>query len=188
MNAVEWTARLVDEIRRLGTRIASTWPQDPRYDIPHSTLLSTTFHGGTSVNIVPGSCTMDWEIRMIPADEDAHVPEMIMAFARDELVPLMRMKQEDAGILFDETIAYPGLDTADEHPLVQLAAQLSGKNDLRRVAYGTEAGLFDQFGIPAVVIGPGSIEQAHKADEYIELAELAACGRFVSSLIENSCR
>ena len=59
---------------------------------------------------------------------------------------------------------------------------------MRRVAYGTEAGLFDKSGIPAVVIGPGSIEQAHKADEYIEMSELVACGRFVSGLIADSCR
>ena len=188
VNAVEWAARLVDEIRKVGCRIATQWPQDPRYDIPHSTLLSSTIQGGTAVNIVPGSCTLEWEIRMIPADEDARVPEMIMEFARDKLVPLMQAKRDDAGIQFDETIAYPGLDMADEHPLVQLASRLSGKNELRRVAYGTEAGLFDKSGIPAVVIGPGSIEQAHKADEYIEMSELVACGRFVSGLIADSCR
>ena len=187
VNAVEWAARLVDEIRQLGTRIATEWPQDQRYDVPHSTLLSTVIHGGTALNIVPGHCVLEWECRMIPADETAGVPEMVMDFAAEKLVPQMRAQRADAGIRFDEILAYPGLDIADEHPVVQLALALSGRNELRRVAYGTEAGLFDRAGIPSVVIGPGSIEQAHKADEYIEASELAACGRFLSGLIARSC-
>jgi acetylornithine deacetylase len=83
--------------------------------------------------------------------------------------------------------AFPVLDTAPDDPVVTLAKTLAARNDHSKVAYGTEAGLFSQVaGIPSVIIGPGSIEQAHKADEWIEIAQLEACGRFVDRLIERA--
>ena len=188
VNAVEYAARLIEEIRRMALRIAEEWPRDPRYDIPHSTLLTTTIQGGVALNVVPERCVLDWECRLLPEDELAGLPEMIMAYARRELLPAMRAIRPEAALDVEALFSYPGLDTDDGHPLVRLAQRLAGRNELRRVAFGTEAGLYDQAGIPSVVIGPGSIEQAHKADEFIEMEQLEACGDFVSALIAECCR
>jgi len=192
VNAIECAAQIVEEIRRTAGQIATHWPQDPRYKVPYSTLLTTTIQGGTAINIVPGHCVMEWECRTIPADEASGIPESIMDFARNEILPGMRSKRDEAAIEFEQISTTLGLDTDDGHPLVQLAQSLNcdagNSRRVQHVDFGSEAGLFDQAGIPSVVIGPGSIEQAHKPDEYVEMTQLAACGRFVSGLIAACCR
>ena len=90
-------------------------------------------------------------------------------------------------ITFEVISGFPGLDTPADADVVGLAKTLAGRNEHGKVAYGTEAGLFAQAGIPTVVIGPGSIEQAHKADEFIAASELEACGAFLDRLIAH-CR
>ena len=110
-----------------------------------------------------------------------------MAYARDRLEPDMKGVAPEAGITFDAMSGFPGLETPPAADLVALAKTLAARNAHRKVAYGTEAGLFAQAGIPTVVIGPGSIEQAHKADEFIVASELDACGEFIDRLIAH-CR
>ena len=92
-----------------------------------------------------------------------------------------------AGFAFDIYAGFPGLDASPDAAIVTLAKALAGRNDHAKVAFGTEAGLFDEGGVPTVIVGPGSIEQAHKADEWIETAELERCAAFVERLIER-CR
>ena len=98
------------------------------------------------------------------------------------------MKKIDpaCGFDFDWTGDVPGFDADPSDEVVTLAKRLAGRNDHAKVAYGTEAGLFVKMaGIPTVVIGPGSIEQAHKADEFVEIAQLESCARFVGKLIDH---
>ena len=110
-----------------------------------------------------------------------------MAYARDRLEPEMRAVAPEAGIAFEVMSGFPGLDTPPAVDIVALTKSLAGRGDHGKVAYGTEAGLFAAAGIPTVVIGPGSIEQAHKADEFIAVSELDACGAFLDRLIAH-CR
>jgi acetylornithine deacetylase len=100
----------------------------------------------------------------------------------------MKAVAPETGITFIDRASYPALDTAPEHRLVALAKRLAERNNHAKVAYGTEAGLFAATaGIPAVVIGPGSIGEAHRPDEFVERAQLAACARFIDRLIDH-CR
>src|SRR5262249_11800344 len=99
----------------------------------------------------------------------------------------MRAVEPEAGISFEVRSGFPGLETPPDVAVVELAKRLSGEKHHGKVAYGTEAGLFSAAGIPTVVIGPGSIEQAHKADEFIAVSELEKCGTFLDRLIEH-CR
>ena len=91
----------------------------------------------------------------------------------------------EAAIAFTYGSGFPGLNTAPDAEIVALAKKLAGRNAHGKVAYGTEAGLYDGAGIPTVVIGPGSIDQAHKADEFIALSEIEKCGRFLDRLVEH---
>jgi acetylornithine deacetylase len=95
----------------------------------------------------------------------------------------MKAIAPEAGFTFELKSGFPGLEVAAQSELVALAKRFSGEKRHAKVAYGTEAGLFDQAGIPTVVIGPGSIDQAHKADEFIAVAELERCGRFLDQLV-----
>jgi acetylornithine deacetylase len=96
----------------------------------------------------------------------------------------MRKTEPNCGIDFEEILEYPALEMPPDHSLVTLAKQLAGRNSHAKVSFGTEAGLFVSIsGIPAVVIGPGSIAQAHKPDEFVELSELLDCAGFIERLI-----
>src|SRR5215470_3017350 len=187
VNAVEYAARLIVKIREMTDRLAQKGARDPLYDVPFTTGHTGTIHGGTALNIVPDACTFEFEFRSIAADSlDALVGE-VTAYARNVLEPDMKAVAPQAGFEFEVKSGFPGLDTTPQSELVRLTKALSGRNNHGKVAFGTEAGLFDEAGIPSVVIGPGSIDQAHKADEFIALAELAKCDAFLDRLIAH-CR
>lgn len=184
VNAVEWGARLVAEIRRVSDALAADGARDPLYDVPHSTGHVGVFRGGTALNIVPDEAEIVFEFRTVPADDPDALVRGVERYARTVLEPAMQAVSPEAGFDFEVFAGFPGLDTAPDAPVAELARGLSGSNGGSKVAYGTEAGLFAEIaGIPSVVIGPGSIEQAHKADEWVAVDELMRCAAFVERLI-----
>ena len=187
VNAVEYAARLVVEIRAMAERLARAGARDPLYDVPYTTTHTGVIAGGTALNIVPDICSFQFEFRALAADDVDALAGEVMAYARDRLEPEMRAVAPEAGIAFEVMSGFPGLDTPPAVDIVALTKSLAGRGDHGKVAYGTEAGLFAAAGIPTVVIGPGSIEQAHKADEFIAVSELDACGAFLDRLIAH-CR
>ena len=189
VNAVEHAASLISEISRRAAQIAAEGARDELYDIPHTTLLTSIVHGGTALNIVPDICTMEFEARGLGIAESGEVTASIVAWARESIEPAMQKTNPACGIDFEEILEYPALDMSADDAWVTLAKKLSGRNSHCKVAFGTEAGLFViMAGIPSVVIGPGSIEQAHKADEYVELSELLACAGFIERVIAHCAR
>ncbi|WP_024340674.1 acetylornithine deacetylase [Bradyrhizobium japonicum] len=184
VNAIEYAAELIVEIRRRAMALAAAHATDSLYDVPHSTLLTSIVHGGAALNIVPDTCTVEFECRGIGITESREVTDAIVAWAKAELEPAMKARNAECGIAFEEILDYPALDTEADAPIVTLAKSLAGRNDHAKVAFGTEASLFaDIADIPSVVIGPGSIAQAHTPDEFVEMAELEKCGGFVERLI-----
>jgi acetylornithine deacetylase len=184
VNAVEYAADLIAEIRRRARQIAAGGARDTLYDVPFTTLLSSVVQGGTALNIVPDRCELQFEARGLGVQESKQVTDGIVAWVRAELEPAMRQGHPDCGVDFEEIVDYPALDLADSHPLVTFAQTLAGRNSHVKVSYGTEAGLFVAMAdIPSVVIGPGAIAQAHKPDEYIEISELERCAEMIERLI-----
>jgi acetylornithine deacetylase len=184
VNAVEWGARLVARIRDRADDLAANGRRDSLYDIPHTTMHVGIFRGGTSPNIVPHEAEIAFECRAIAGDSPQENIGSIVDYAEAELAPRMRAVDPDAGFAFTYAPAIPALDTPPDHASVTLAKRLAGRNDHGKVAFGTEAGLFQEIaGIPSVVIGPGDIEQAHKPDEWIAVDQLARCNAFIGRLI-----
>ncbi|MGY3458162.1 acetylornithine deacetylase ArgE [Bradyrhizobium sp. LM3.4] len=162
VNAIEYAAELIVEIRRRAVTLAAVRSTNSLYDVPHSTLLTSIVHGGAALNIVPDSCTVDFECRGIGITESREVTDAIVAWAKAELEPAMKSMHPECGIDFEEILDYPALDTAADAAIVTLAKSLAGRNDHAKVAFGTEASLFASMAdIPSVVIGPGGIAQAH---------------------------
>ncbi len=187
VNAVEFGALLVAFIRGQAERLMTDGVRDPLYDITHSTAHVGVFRGGTALNIVPAAAEIIYEYRVIAQDDGDALVEEARAYAKHVLEPRMQAVDPASGIDFEIYTSFAGLDTAPDAPVVSLAKKLAGRNDHGKVAFGTEAGLFTAMaGIPAVVVGPGSIEPAHKADEFIELTELATCNAFLSRLTEEA--
>ncbi len=149
---------------------------------PYTTIQTGVIHGGTALNIVPKECSFDFEFRLLPGDDpEAGIAEL-RAFAEQRLLPDMRAVRPEAAIAFEELSAFPGLATPDDAEITRLVASLTGANGTGKVAFGTEGGLFQQAGIQTIVCGPGSIEQAHKPDEFIDLDQIAQCEKFIGRL------
>ena len=176
VNAVEYAARIVARITEIARRKADGGPFDERYPVAHTTLHTGLLHGGTAFNIVPRDAYFDFEVRTVGDDNPEAILGEIEQYAREQLLPEMHRIYDGSSITFEELSSTRGLNTDRHHAVVAEALALSdglGPTDTGQVSYATEAGLFQAAGIPAVVCGPGSIEQAHGPNEYIELDQLA---------------
>lgn len=178
VNAVEYGAMLVAHIRHMADELR-VGPHDSAYEIGHSTAHVGVMHGGAKLNIVPAACTIDFEFRALPDQDADALVERVRSFVRDTIEPLMTSVDADTGIEIELTAAYPGLDTNEDADIVRLAEGWSGTKGSSKVAFGTEGGLFARSGTPTAIIGPGSIQQAHKPDEFVEIEQLEACDRFL---------
>jgi acetylornithine deacetylase len=184
VNAVEYAADLITEVRRRANQLAKEGARDELYDVAYTTLLTSIAQGGTALNIVPDECVLEFEARGLGMHESKQVTGAVVAWAKAEIEPKMRNADPDCGIDFEEILEYPALEMKPDHPMVTLAKQLGGRNSHGKVSFGTEASLFVSMAdIPTVVIGPGSIEQAHKPDEFVEVSELSKCAGFIERLI-----
>jgi acetylornithine deacetylase len=186
VNAIEYAAQLIAYIRALAERLAREEPKDARFEVPTTTLQTGTIHGGIAVNVVPRDCEFQFEMRNIPGTSTDALSRQIVDYAQRELLPAMQRVAADADIRFEPGMSLPAFGIAPEAPLVDWAMQLAGTRHLGTgaVGFATEASVFQRAGIPTVVMGPGSIEQAHKPDEYISYAQVAACEQFFGRLIQ----
>ncbi len=189
VNAVEYAAEMIAHLKGMARRIQKEGPFDALYDVQHTTVHTGVVQGGTALNIVPKDCSFDFEFRCIGADSGDDLFAEIETFARETLEPEMQAIDPASGIEFEELSAIDGLDLDPGEEVVTLAKTLAGRNDHAKVAFGTEAGLFQQqVGIPTVVCGPGSINDAHKPDEYVALEQLDKCHAFFDKLLDHVCK
>jgi acetylornithine deacetylase len=187
VNAVEMAAEVVVKLRAMATRCAAEGPFDSDYDVPHTTVHTGVIQGGTALNIVPKDCHFDFEFRYLPGQDVEAMFEEVRRFAEEKLQPGMQKIAAETGFSWKEISAFPGLATPVDSEIVELAKALSGGNSTIKVAFGTEGGLFHEAGIPAIVCGPGSIDQAHKPDEFVTLEQLAMCEAFMRRLMDRVC-
>jgi acetylornithine deacetylase len=184
VNAIEAAAELVAKLKEIARRKRDHGPFDPDFQPPYSSVHTGLIQGGTALNIVPRDCIFDFEVRPLPGDDVPAIVAELREFAATRLLPEMHAVRSETSILIEELSAAPGLVTAPDHEATQLAAALSGANGTIKVPFGTEGGLFAEAGIPTVICGPGSIDQAHKPDEFVALDQIARCEAFLQRLID----
>ncbi|HTH76924.1 MAG TPA: acetylornithine deacetylase [Trinickia sp.] len=185
LNAIEYAARLICHIRDLADEMRRDGPFDEFYDVPFTTAQTSTIEGGNAINTVPAECRFGFEFRNLPTLDPEAIFARIERYAHDTLLPQMRREHPNAAIEFTKIAAAPGLDASEQAAITALVRALTANRETRKVAYGTEAGLFARAGVPSIVCGPGDIEQAHKPNEYVELAQLAACEDFLGKFIRS---
>lgn len=184
LNAVHLATDLIGAIRTQQSRLAEAGARDEDYDVPYSTLHVGTIRGGVALNIVPNRCELEFELRNL-AEDDPQAILQELGRAADAIVEEARRIAPEADIVIKTVNAYPGLATPPDAAVVSFVKGLTGANRTMKVAFGTEAGLFDQrLGLQAVVCGPGSMAQGHKPDEYVTLDQIQRCDAMLAGLLD----
>ena len=184
VNAVEAAAELSVFVRNLARRMADQGPYNAQFDPPFTTMQTSILGGGTAVNIVPNSCEIAFDLRPLPNVDVAALIEEIRQHAFRVIEPRMKDIDPRAGFHFRINAQVAAFDIAHDHPAVAVVQALSGSNDTAKVSFATEAGIFHHHGIPTVVCGPGSIDQAHKPNEFVTRSQLGLTEAFLDRLIE----
>ncbi len=185
VNAVEAAAEVVTYLKKAARRFREDGPFDADYTPPYATVHTGVIRGGVALNIVPKECSFSFEFRFLPQqDPEAFLAE-VKHYAETALLPEMRAVFPGAAFVWHPLSDYPALTDAENKSFAQVARALCGclTSVSGKVSFGTEAGLFQELGMAAIVCGPGSIEQAHKPDEYVEVSQVAACEDFLRRLV-----
>ena len=175
VNAVEYAARYVMRLLALKDQLRARAPKDSRFNPPWTTISTGALNGGVAHNVIASAARVDWDMRPVQASDANFVKDDLRDYCQNTLLPMMRAVHPGADITTEVLAEVEGLEPADENEAREIVIELTGHNETDLVAFGTEAGIFTELGLSAVVCGPGSIEQAHKADEYVSLAQMQQC-------------
>ncbi len=186
VSAVEYAARYVNKLIELRGELKKRAPKDSIFDPPFSTLQIGGIFGGIAHNVIADKCYINWETRPVVKDDGIFLNTEIDKFANEKLLPEMKKVFPDSKItkkIIGEVI---GFDRVKKSEACEFVSSITGNNSKEVVSFGTEAGLFQEIGISTAVCGPGSVEQAHKIDEFIKLDELKKCLKLLEGIKNKS--
>jgi len=186
VNAINYASKLINYIEEINKEKSIKGPFDNDYEIPYSTLHTGLIKGGTILNIVPKLCQFEFEIRHLAEDDPLEIIQRIKQYTEELLIKEMHNISPKTNIEINEKINYPGLNISESIPPVKQVKELLGKSSHKKVVFGTEGGLFKrELNLPTIICGPGSIDQAHKPDEFISIQQIEKGGTFIDKLINN---
>ncbi len=186
VSAVEFASRYANKLIELREELKKRAPQDSIFNPPFSTLQVGGIFGGIAHNVIADKCRVEWETRPVVKEDGVFLNQKIDEYAKDVLLPEMKKIFPNSKITKEIIGEVTGFDRVNNSEACELVSSLTGDNSREVVSFGTEAGLFQELGISTVVCGPGSIEQAHKVDEFIELNELKKCLKFLEGIKNKS--
>jgi len=186
VSAVEYASRYVNKLLEIREELKKRGPKDCIFDPPHSTLSIGGIKGGIAHNVIADKCSVEWETRPVTKADAEFVTNEIDKFANEALLPEMKKVFPQSFIKKEVIGEVVGFDRLDQSEACEFVSSITGDNSREVVSFGTEAGLFQEVGISTVVCGPGSIEQAHKIDEFIELDEIKKCLKFLEGVKDKS--
>lgn len=187
-NAIDYAAQLIRWIRDFADRIRTNGPFDHHFDIPTTTISTNLMQAGNAFNTVPAQAEFYFEFRRLPDTEAKSIIDPIQSYVTNELLPQMKKEYADASITLELLSSVPSFEASEEASITKTLRQLTQCQEIRKVAYATEAGLFQQSQIPTILCGPGNIAQAHRANEYIELSQLELCETLLRDLVRLACQ
>jgi acetylornithine deacetylase len=184
VNAVEYAVRYVSRLMELAEKLKGRAPATNRFQPPWTTVNIGSIKGGVAHNVIASQCAVEWEMRPVQADDADFVKADIGDYVENVLRPAMQAVDPHADIVTHTIGEVRGLEPVSESEARDIVFELTGQHEAEAVAFGTEAGIFQSTGISSVICGPGSIEQAHKADEFVPLDQLQACLNMLERLEE----
>ena len=186
VNAVEFAVRYINKLMELRETLKTNAPKNCIFDPPYTTLQIGGISGGIARNVIADKCHVDWELRPVVKKDGEFVNNQMDEFVNTSLLPEMK-KIFPGSVIKKEVIGeIIGFDRIENSEASEFISNLTGDNSKEVVSFGTEAGLFQEIGISTVVCGPGSIEQAHKIDEFITLEQIKKCLVLLDSINKNS--
>ncbi len=188
VNAVEYAVRYVARLLEIKAELATRPLDGSRFRPPWSTVNVGRIAGGVAPNVIAGTAEVEWETRPVRSEDHTYVKEAMARYIQETLLPTMQDVYPDASVDTDIIGEVEGLEPMDQNAARDLVFSLTGSNSAEVVPFGTEAGLFQSLGMSVVVCGPGSIEQAHKPDEFIEVGQLEACLEMLNRLVDSLTR
>jgi len=186
VNAIEYATRYINKLLELRKELIKRAPKDCIFDPPHSTLSVGGIFGGIAHNVIADKCKVEWETRPVIKEDGIFVTDQIDKFVSEELLPQMKKVFPNSNIRKETIGEVIGFNRIKDSEACEFVSSITGDNSREVVSFGTEAGLFQEIGISTVVCGPGSIEQAHKIDEFIELNEIKKCLTFLEGIKNKS--
>jgi len=184
VSAVMTAARLIAFLDDLAKERAEGPTSKMPFEPPYSTVHVGTVQGGTATNIISRECRFTWDVRCIPEDDPKTILDRFEGFCRDEVLPAMRTVAPGADIATERLYGAPGMLPEPDGEAEALVRELTGYNATDVVAFLAEAGLFQEAGFSTVLCGPGSIDQAHQPNEYIDKSQVDECVEFMRRLID----
>lgn len=182
VNAIEYAALIIRKIRDQADALCAG-PRDASFDVPFSTAQVGLIHGGIAVNTVPEVCNFTFDHRNLPGVDGKEFGNQVADYIAQTVAPAMRNEDKSAGIQMKELASVPAFEASETAEATQLVRRLTGVQAIHKVAYGSEAGQFQEAGIPAIICGPGDIRQAHEADEFVTLEQLGLCHDFLQGVL-----
>lgn len=185
VNAVMIAAELIGFLARVAEEEKAAANPESRFDPPYTTVSVGPISGGTALNIIPKHCSFVWEYRPIPEAEENEILERFTRYVDDTVLPRLRRISTESAIETTALSRVPPLVPEDDSSIETLIMALAGANQTFTVSYGTEAGVFREAGIPAVVCGPGDIMQAHRPNEFVTISQIEACTDFLRRVLDH---
>ena len=184
VNAAEYAVRYVSRLLDLREELKTRTPHSSTFDPPWTTINVGRIAGGVAHNVIVGKADLDWEMRPVQLSDADFVKSDLEEFCNNVLLPAMQAVHPAASIRTTVIGEVEGLEPMSSNAARDLVAELTGANATDLVAFGTEAGLFQGLGCDVVVCGPGSIREAHKPDEYLEVDQLRQCCDMLENLAQ----
>ena len=185
VNAAEYASRYVNKLLKLRNELISRESKNSIFIPPYSTLSIGGIFGGIAHNVIADKCHVNWETRPVSKEDGIYLNNEIDKYAK-ELLLEMKKGYPKASIKKEVIGEIIGFNRIKDSEACEFVSSITGDNEREVVSFGTEAGLFQEIGISTVVCGPGSIEQAHKIDEFIELSEIKKCLSFLDGVKNKS--
>ena len=175
VSAIQYGSLFTNKLFELGDELKKRAPSDSPFDPPWTTIQAGKIEGGVAHNVIAGKCSIDWEMRPVNNEDKDFVKKNLSTYCDNNLLPEMQSKFSKAKIETNIVGEIPGLMPKKDNQARVIMQELLQSNSTGVISFGTEAGIFQEMEMDVVVCGPGSIDQAHKANEFISLSELEKC-------------
>ena len=187
VNAIKYATKFITYLNLIENKLKKKSFQNKKYDPPYSSINVGLIHGGIALNIIPSICNLEFEIRDLPSNNMSKIIGEIKEYLFSDLEKEMKEKNDKCFIKFSITNNFPPLKTLMNNQIVNLALSNLNTNITDTVSFGTEAGVFNKIPIETIVCGPGSIDQAHKPNEFISIEQVNKCEVFLEKMIKTIC-